>query len=171
MRLGNSKRKLDVDAVRDGVERECPLRAGLTVRILPAADFNPRYRKAVQTFVFDVEDRIEVDSTEDLYAEARLRIAERMNNAEFLVRAIIADLGPIFDDQGNEIEYTEDVGRELFASGEHDDVVGWIGSEARRVADFYAEGVEADAGNSKRGSSGTKAGAAKSAKRKGSKGS
>lgn len=150
MRLGTTHRKLDRLAIEQGVEKECPERPGLFVRILPASTYNPRYRKAIQDEAMRIKDGGEADGN-------------RYEDAQFVADVLVADMRGLYDGE-EEIEYTPEIGAEIFADPAHRDVLDWIVSEAMKRGQFYTEAVEKKVGNSPAGSSGKKAGAGKSTK-------
>jgi hypothetical protein len=132
LRLGTSPRRLDLAAVSQGVRKECPFREGLFVMILPAATYNPRYRKAVQ----NARAKDDGDFT------------DRYEDAEFVVDALVADMDGLYNAAGERVPYTRERGLKILSSPNHADVRVWITNEAHQYGEFYTEQVEKDAGNS-----------------------
>jgi len=153
-RLGDTGARLDLVAVQQGVEREHWHRKGLKVRVLPAGDFNPRFRNAFRDRAMEIGDRNgssgEVPSWTD--------------DAAFVATAIVADMSGIYDADGNAVAYTPAVGERVLSDPENADLLAWIVSEALQHGSFYTERVEKQVGNSRRGSGGKRAGAARSAR-------
>ena len=134
LRLGTTARRLDMSAIHSGVRVTCPLRPGLDVTILPAAMFNPRYRKAVQDFI---EREIGANGNG----------LHRHRDPEFVATALVADM-TITDAEGEAVEYTPEIGTALLSDDGHADVLEWIAHEAYEFGRFYTEQVEEDAKNS-----------------------
>lgn len=137
LQLGTTNRRLNAQAITDGVPTPCPLRPGLTVSVLPAAMFNPRYRKALQT-------RIE------------RMVAENGDNGEpnryqdpgFVADALVADMQGIRGADGSEVAYTEEIGQQVLSDPGNADVLEWVANQAMDFGHFYTAQVEEDEKNS-----------------------
>lgn len=139
MRLGNSAKRLDATAIQQGVVKECPYRDGLTVRVLPAAGFNPRFRKAIQNQA--------VQALSDSAESAREAFINRYEDPAFVAKALVADMDPIYDDDGERLDYTPEIGEEVLSDPGNADVLQWIVNEALTYGQFYTDTVEAEAKN------------------------
>lgn len=154
VRLGSSSRRLDVLAVAQGIEHECPLRPGLTVTILPAGPFNARFKRALQ-------ERVERMAERNGSAEEG---ADRFSDPAFVAQALVLTMTGLYGADGSEIPYTPELGNQILADPGNADVLAWIANESMRYEHYYTKDVEADAKNSSTGSSGKKAGVGRSAK-------
>lgn len=139
LRLGTTTRRLDLDAVHQGRAVECPLRPGLTVTVLPAAAYNPRYKKALQAWALRLPARSNGDAE-------KVEMQDHLTDPQFVTDALVASMTGIYS--GDEpVEYTPDVGLEILADEANADVLGWIANEAYDYGLFYTEDVEAAAKN------------------------
>ncbi len=174
LRLGTTNRRLDAVAVEQGREFPCPLRPGLTITILPAAEFNPRYVRAIRKSTEAVRDLLSEAKDQDKEAKKILEKGAReesilgeLSTAEFLVEAIVTDIKGLFNHEtGEELEYTPERGLRILSDPGHADVKNWIAMQATRFGHFYVKQTEKDLGNSSRGSRGKKSGAARAGKTK-----
>lgn len=137
IRLGTSNKRLDALAIKQGVTKECPFRPGFTVTFLPAASYNPRFRKAIQN-----GPRTNGDA--ETAAEEFLN---RYDDPQFVVDALVSDMGGIYNGQGEPVTYTPELGLAILADPSNADVKEWVVNEAHHYGHFYSEGVEQDAGN------------------------
>lgn len=160
LRLGTTNRRLDPDAVKSGVRKACPYRPGLHVTLLPAAHFNARWQQALAEAARRERARGE---------DAEGGVMERLSDPQLLVDAIVADMDGIYDEDGEEVEYTPELGLQILSDEGNRDVADWIASQAFQWGHFYTEEVRADEKNSGTGSSGKKAGAGRSTKTRRSK--
>lgn len=154
LRLGTTGRRLDVLAVQQGIEKECPLRPGLFVTVLPAGTFNPRFARAIQARLERLAAKKEQEG-----AQPSTRFEE---DPEFVVDALVASMRGIYAGDGSEVAYTPAVGLQVLADPGNADVTVWICNEAHDYGRFYEQGVEADAKNSSPGSNGKQVGAGES---------
>jgi hypothetical protein len=158
LRLGTTTKRLDTERVEGGVELECPHRPGLYVTILPAASWNQRWK-----------DRVRAENER---AIARMKngtppaMPDFFGDPDFIVSTLVGGMRGLYDAKGEQVEYTTALGVGIIADPTHADVKEWVVLQAQRYGQFYREEVEADSGNSGRGSSGKRAGAARSTKTK-----
>lgn len=137
LQLGTTTRRLDVAAIEQGVEKECPDRPGLFVRILPASPYNPRYRAAIENRALRVTEN----------GQEPPSFVEMFDDAEFVTEALVADMRGIRDETGAEVTYTPELGAQILSAPEHQDVREWIGRESLRRGQYYTESVEDRKGN------------------------
>ena len=135
LRLGSSNRRLDATAIQQGVRKECPFRPGLFVMVLPAASYNPRYRKALQNA------RAKLDAGE------QTEFLSKYDSPEFVTEAFVADMDGLYDREGKPVPYTPERGLKILSAAQNADVLEWIANDAHAYGQFYTEAVEADAGN------------------------
>lgn len=156
LRLGATKRRLDVLAVQQGVEHECPLRPGLFVTILPAGMFNPRFARAAQAAL----EQLVAEGSKNGKAKDGVKGAplQRFEDPEFIERALVASIRGIYRADGTEVVYTSEVGLAVLSDPGNADVLAWIVLKAQEYGRYYDEEVEADAKNSLPDSSGKQAG-------------
>ena len=150
LQLGSSARKLDAVAVRQGIERECPYREGVTFTILPAAHFNPRFRRAVQNrMTLAVAKKANGLASEDgAHDETFVEEAEgRYDDPEFIASALLADINGIRNEKGNPVKYTHERGVQILSDPSNWDVREWLINEALTLGQFYTDDVEAAAKN------------------------
>lgn len=160
MRLGTSDKKLDAAAIRQGVTKECPFREGFTVTILPGASYNPRFRKAIQNATAAITPSHTIAD----------EFTSRYEDPQFIVDALVADMGGIYGEDGEPVAYTPEIGVAILSDPGNADVKEWVVNEAHQYGSYYTKSVEQDAKNSQTGSSGNKAGAGRSGKSQASKG-
>lgn len=137
--LGTTKRRLSPAAVEDGVPYDCPIRPGLTVTIRPAAMFNPHYRKAFQNRI----QRMTEDNGDGIAEHT-----SRYRDSDFVVEALVADMGPLFNADGDQVEYTPERGKALLGDPGHADVLEWVSNTALDDGRYYEAEVEEDEKNS-----------------------
>lgn len=135
LRLGSTARRLDPAAIAQGVRKECPFRPGLFVLVLPAASYNPRFRKAIQA-----QRAAAADGTPPSFES-------RYDDPQFVAEALVADVEGIYREDGTPVEYTPELGLRILEDPGNADVREWIVTEAHSYGDYYAKQVEADAGN------------------------
>lgn len=166
LRLGTSNKRLDPVAVEQGVTRPCPFRPGLTITILPAASFNPRFRRAVQLGAVKAAAKLKSQNgnVETATEEAEDEFLGRYDDPHFIVAALVADMGGLYDGEGNEVEYTTERGLQVFSDPGNADVKEWTVNQSLLYGQFYVEEVQEQRKNSRTGSGGKKAGAGKSEK-------
>lgn len=152
LNLGSTSRKLDLDAIDKGVEKECPERPGLFVRILPASRYSKRFNAALEN------EALSVDGPRGL--------TQLLEDGEFVASVLVAGMRGIFDKDGKEVAYTDELGALILSNPAHRDVRDWVVAEAMQRGHYYTEAVESKKGNSASGSSGNGAGAARSRKTK-----
>lgn len=171
IRLGTSAKRLDPVAVEQGVTKECPYRPGLMVTLLPAASFNPRFRRAVQAGALKAAAKLNAkgSTVESVQNEAEQDFLSRYDDPAFVATALVADMGGLFNGDGSEVPYTVERGTAIFSDPGNADVKEWVVNQALRYGQFYVEEIEEEAKNSPTGSSGTKSGAGASGKTKSSK--
>lgn len=173
--LGTGGRRLDAVAAVQGIEKECPWRSGLHVKILPAATFNPRFREAIANLQVDeaevVRARKVVMGDDRARAAASAAFISRWERPDFAASALVGDMRGIYAADGSEVAYTEEVGLKILSDPSNADVLQWIVGEAMQIGQFYTKAVEADAKNSRTGSGGKRTGAGRSRKTKPSKAS
>lgn len=144
LRLGNSNRKLDEAATHQGIEKECPMRPGLVVTILPGASWNPRYAKATRNWAMSATD---ADTPEEAKEQAEEAFRDRYDDPEFVAEALVADMSGLYNAKGNEVQYTTERGIAILADPGNADVRQWIVNQAHQYGQYYTEAVEEDAGN------------------------
>ena len=156
LRLGSKDRRLDVAAMEGGVEKECTLfRPGFYVTVLPAVSFNRRYRKAM----IARNERLAASNGKPEKADSEASyIIDMYADPEFVVDGLVAGMRGIYDVDGNEVEYTREVGLAVLADAGNADVLDWIANEARDYGRYYTDGLEDDAKNSPTDSGGSAAG-------------
>ena len=137
LQLGTTDRRLDLAAIEQGVEKECPDRPGLFVRILPASPYNPRYRAAVENRALKVTEN----------GEGPPSFVEMFDDPAFVTEALVADMRGIRDGDGSEVAYTPEIGVQILSAPEHQDVREWIGRESLKRGQYYTESVEGRKGN------------------------
>jgi len=160
MRLGSSPRRLDILAVEQGVEHECPLRPEFYVTVLPAGTWNPRFKRALQQRVERISERNgrpDTDAAEDEFRD-------RYDDPAFVLDALVLSMRGIYGPTGEERPYTHDIGLNVLADPHNADVLAWIVNQAHLYGRYYEDGLEADAKNSLTGSGGSEAGAGTSEK-------
>lgn len=155
LRLGNTTRRLDAEAIEQGVTKECPVRPGLLVTYLPAATFNRRFKRALSK-----------RPKEPGSGNTRADFIERCGEPEVIVDGLVTNVEGVFDEKGEAVEYTPEIGLQIFSDPSNADVVEWMVSECITYGQFYTKEVIEDSGNSGSGSSGKRAGAGKSKKTK-----
>lgn len=138
LRLGKTNKRLDAAAIQQGVRKECPFRPEFYVLILPGANYNPRYRKALQNAA------IRANGDE---SAAREDFLSRYEDPAFVVDALVAGMDGIFDSEGEPVPYTPELGLEVLSAPDNADVLQWVVNEAHSYGQFYAKAVEAEAGN------------------------
>lgn len=158
LRLGTTNRRLDVLAVEQGVEKECPLRPGLTVTILPAGVWNPRFQQALQA---RIERMAEAQAKN---GDGKKPPAERNQDPEFVASALVLKMDGLYAADGSKVEYTLARGVSVLSDPANGDVMAWIVHEAQDYDRYYTGSVEADAKNSSTGSNGKQVGAGSSKK-------
>lgn len=139
LRLGTTHRRLDLDAIHQGKPLECPFRPGLTVTILPAATYNPRYKKALQAWGMRLSERAN--------GSGEVEISDHLEDPVFVADALVADMAGIYDGEGNPVEYTAEIGRRVLGADANADVLSWVANAAHDYGRYYAEDVEAAAKN------------------------
>lgn len=139
MRLGTTTRRLDTEAVEQGVEKECPHRPGLFVRVLPAASWNQRFKERVRRENEAVVQRMKENGDPGK--------VDYYDDAEFIADTVVAGMRGLYDDEGNEVEYTPELGAQILADPYNADVKEWVVLQAKQYGRYYREEVEKDAGN------------------------
>lgn len=164
IRLGATDRRLNLEAVGHGIEKECPFRPGFFVTILPGLAFNSRYQRAL----ISLGERIAAQASKkkadgaaerDSDGAAVQAVDDRFRDPLFVVEAVVAGMRGLFAADGSEVAYTPEVGIQVLADPGHADVLAWIGNEAHDYARYYTDQLRADAGNSPAGSNGNGPGA------------
>lgn len=156
LRLGATDRRLDLEAVGHGIEKECPFRPGFFVTILPGLAFNGRYQRAL----ISLGERIAAQaSKKEADGAAVQAVDDRFRDPVFVVEAVVAGMRGLFAADGSEVAYTPEVGVQVLSDPGHADVLAWIGNEAHDYARYYTDQLRADAGNSPAGSNGNGPGA------------
>lgn len=154
LRLGTTDRRLDVEAVTSGIEKECVFRPGLFVTFLPAATFNDRYARAL------IARSERISRVED---DRAFEQGTRMDH-ELVVDGLVVAMRGIRTADGTEVPYTREVGVQVLGDPSNADVLSWVSNESRKYAAYYTDRLEDDLGNSSTDSSGSSAGVGKSEK-------
>lgn len=157
LRLGHSPKKLDLDVIEHGIRKEAPMAPGVFFRILPWGTHNKRYKAALQEWVR--RDFDEKGGTED---DFRAFMRHRDEDPEFIVKAVLADVEGLLNENGNAVQYTPERGVEVLSDPAWEHLRDWIVWEAKQAAEKWDEEVEHSGNGSKPDSRGKKAGAAKS---------
>lgn len=147
LRLGTTDRKLDAVAVQQGLTRDCPHREGLKVTILPAANFNPRFQKAVQEQLMAAALRSRAKKAEEPNGEANTHVWNRYEDPQFIATALVSNMDGLYGANNKKRKYTPALGAEIFADPSHWDVKQWVVNEALDLAQFYVQEVQAEAKN------------------------
>lgn len=156
IKLGKAGKRLDTEAIEQGVWQDCPMHEGVRVRIRPAAAFNPRFRKALRARAEEIAERALGD--DDFEA------ASWSDDPETIVAAVVADMDGLYDGEDRPVTYTPEIGVRLLSDPGHLDLREWIVQEALHYQAYYARTLAKRSGNSRPGSSGKKAGAGRSAR-------
>lgn len=146
LKLGTTGRKLDAAAVEQGLRQECPFRPGFFVSILPAASYNPRYKKAMQSARVS-EKAVREQDPEKRDEEIGKSYLSRYEDPEFVAEAFVANMEGIFRGDGSPVPYTQELGAQILRDGGNADVMQWIVSEAHQYGKFYTDQVARDSGN------------------------
>lgn len=157
LKLGTTDRRLVVDAVAGGIEKECLYRPGLFVTMLPAAAFQKRFARALIAF----GERAAAEDSPNDYAT--YEVDSRLDPV-LVVDGVIVTMRGIYGADGEEVAYTREVGLQILTDPGNADVLSWISNEARQLAEYYSDRLEDEAGNSSPDSSGSSAGVGASKK-------
>ena len=172
LRLGTSPKPLNVELADQGKVLECPYATGVYFQIAPWSQANRRFRRALERRQIReaLAARTSKDHAQVSDEEIVLRSIDGMReDPEFLVDAIVMDIDGLLDGEGNAVEYTRARGLQILGDDQWRHVRDWLSDESLIMASQLQNAVEMDAKNSERGSSGKKAGAARSAATKSSK--
>ena len=159
LKLGKENKRLDLEVIQRGRSVECPLRPGVAFEIRPAHVANEDYSKALRVKAYHEQ----VEEKGEFASNAQWSM-EFLSIPEVAVGALVGGITGIYDDEGAEVPYTPEIGLQVLGDPAHVDVLRWVVVEARKYADYYTQDLDADEGNSGRGSSGKQAGAGKSRK-------
>jgi len=111
---------------------------------------NPDYRRALQLQVQKLRRKYGNEVTPP-------DVQDKMM-AELFVEHIINDLKGIEDDDGKTLEYTKEFGRKVMSEPQYRPLADFISWASTMVGDEHVDQMEEDAGNSKGGSGGKRAG-------------
>lgn len=143
LKLGAKGRRLDLDVIENGLEREAPMAPGVTFRILPWGTHNPRYRKALQARAQrNAEERKALEEADDPEAAARDYLLAKQEDPEFIVDAVLADIDGLLNGNGNPVKYTRERGVRILSDPEWAHLRDWVVGVAFQAAGKYKEEVE-----------------------------